>query len=447
MKFKLRDYQQKCVDDAKDRDIIVLSTGAGKSAIICELVRRDVKAGKKPLIVVPSLELKRQFTATLKQQEISGCSVAVYKSAYKHIGIDSYYHDECHRTACNTWDKLISDNLGASHIGTSATPFRLDGRPLKHFKRVLEPILISELIQRGYLAPGIDEYSVDLGVELNDSEDLESQYSALNRNKLYGQVVDNFLKYCDPHSKTIVFATTIKHCEQLQERFESAGIKATTISYKDTFSARKAKLDWFKNGYITMLLNVSLFVEGVDVPDTQNVLLCRYGSCAFYFQAVGRVLRKKSTNAIVLDYVGNIIKHGSVMANTGWSDRFYEELNRPQEVTVPYCTRCYSPVSADVFLKAGKCPICLGTVDIKKSKPTALPSEINGDLKRYSVPLFEQAFYQASKINDWKRYANAMKKALALAEDKDTATQRILEGVSNRYTGRLYRNIEKIILG
>src|SRR4028118_1439280 len=331
MKFTLREYQQKIVDEIQDRDIAVLPTGAGKSAIICALAERALEADLRPLIVVPTLVLKNQFNVTLREQEIP-VKVAVWKSAHKYQA-DIFLHDECHHSAADSWDKIFVDNPTKIHYGFTASPSRLDGKPLNNFKRVLEPVTTKDLVDAGYLVPGIDEYSINTGIELTDSENLEAQFLAIDKHRktIYGIVVDNFLKHCEYTTKTIVFCTTIRHCQELEKRFDAAGVNACTISYKDSPSARKAKLDWFKNGFVTMLLNVSLISEGYDLPDCEAVLMCRYASRALYYQQVGRVLRKKPKNAIVLDFVGNLIKHKSVLANTGWSDLFYEDLKRHKE--------------------------------------------------------------------------------------------------------------------
>ncbi len=62
-----------------------------------------------------------------------------------------------------------------------------------------------------------------------------------------------------------------------------------------------------------MLTNVALFGEGVDCPNLGAVILLRpTASLALWLQQIGRVLRPSpgKQRAVLLDFVGNVSRHG-----------------------------------------------------------------------------------------------------------------------------------------
>lgn len=445
MKFSLRYYQQYIIDNIKDRTIAVLPTGAGKTAVICALAEQYHKDGKTVLIVVPTIDLKNQVNVTLSEQQLThAAKVAVYKSAHKIKNVDVYIHDEVHHSACDTWDKLIKNNSLSIHLGLTASPFRLDGKPLDNFDKVLEPVTTFDLIKQGFLCPGLDEYSVDIGTVLEDFNDLEGQYQQLNKKYIYATIIENYLKYCTVETKSVVFCVSIAHCEDLKQQFDKVGVISQIISYKDTPTVRKQKLEDFKAGRIRVLLNVTLITEGVDIPDCECVVMCRFASLGLYLQMVGRALRKKPKNAILLDFVGNL-RHGSVLSSIGFSHVFYEAKTQKEQATtsVPFCKFCYSVGTLEEYLKTGVCPTCsqeLLPVSLNKL-PIPLPKEIQGQLVLYKVSNFDQALQKASKIKSLEGFAVALKRCLKMAETPEIGLERITEMVESKYRGKIGRQI------
>lgn len=444
-KFILRQYQQEIVNTVKDRTIAVLPTGAGKTAVICALAEKYHNEGKTVLIVVPTIDLKNQVNVTLAEQQLThAAKVAVYKSAHKIKNVDVYISDECHHSACDTWDKLIKGNSSAIHLGLTASPFRLDGKPLDNFDRVLEPVTTYELMKQGYLAPGLDEYSVDIGTVLEDFNDLEGQYQQLNKKYIHATIIENYLKYCTVETKSVVFCVSIAHCEDLKQQFIAAGCIAECISYKDTPTVRKQKLEDFKAGRIRVLLNVTLITEGVDIPDCECVVMCRFASLGLYLQMVGRALRKKTKNAILLDFVGNL-RHGSVLSSVGFSHVFYEAkaVKLEASTAIPFCKFCYSVGTLEEYLSTGICPTCdqLFEPMTLNKLPMKLPKEVEGNLTKYKVSHFHQAIAKATKIKSIDGFAVALKRCLKMADDPEKGLQEIIEVVENKYRGKIGRKI------
>lgn len=403
MAITLRDYQLEVVSEVRGGDMVVMPTGTGKSAVIAAVAQRYTSQGLSVLVVVPTVELKNQLAATLRRWAAKA-EVAVWKSAQglKH---DVWLHDECHHSAAASWDKLLTANPEATHIGFTATPVRLDGRPLKGFSRLLEPHPVGWYMERGYLCPELVEYTIDLGVDWPDLEDLEAAYQRLDRGSIYGCVVDNYLQLA-PKAKSVVFATTIAHCEKVCQSFQKAGVASEVIHSGMKAAERKRLMEHFQSGALRQLVNVYVLGEGVDVPDVDTVVMLRpTASAAMYYQWVGRALRPGKARAVVLDFVGNVLRHGSVTHNQGWAVEYAEALEREllEESFVCLCANC-----GEILKYPGQtCPAC-GHRRERLAKGGEIPKERRGELKQLALSPFAVQIVRASHKGEPVKGANML---------------------------------------
>ena len=91
-----------------------------------------------------------------------------------------------------------------------------------------------------------------------------------------------------------------------------------------------------------MLCNCGLISEGVDVPSIVGAILLRpTASLALYQQQVGRALRPapSKSGAIILDFAGNVARHGLPDAPRSWSLDAQPRRKR-QTVGLPRPRRC-----------------------------------------------------------------------------------------------------------
>jgi type I restriction enzyme R subunit len=135
------------------RALLTLATGAGKTFIAVQLLKRIADAGqmRKALFVCDRDELRTQATSAL--QNVFGANAAPVSSAnpqknariliatYQTLGVDSdeadanfllrhypenyFSHiviDECHRSAWGKWSQVLKRNPDAVQIGLTATP-------------------------------------------------------------------------------------------------------------------------------------------------------------------------------------------------------------------------------------------------------------------------------------------------------------------------------------
>lgn len=142
------------------RALLSLATGAGKTFIAANLLRRIADAGqlKRALFLCDRDELRRQALAELTNyfgdaaravyRDSAGNNyarnAAVHVATYQTLGVDDedgdesfltehyppdhFSHiiiDECHRSAWGKWSKVLTMNPGAVQIGLTATPRQL----------------------------------------------------------------------------------------------------------------------------------------------------------------------------------------------------------------------------------------------------------------------------------------------------------------------------------
>lgn len=140
----LRAYQSEMVarvlpalDSA--RAIAVLPTGAGKTHVAVAVMMDAVERGERVLAVDHRNELLEQMVDRLVSAglpaEAIGRSVVV-RSIQKigRSGVDGPFGllviDEAHHAAANTYRDLLDAHPSARVLGLTATPSRLDGKPL-----------------------------------------------------------------------------------------------------------------------------------------------------------------------------------------------------------------------------------------------------------------------------------------------------------------------------
>ena len=129
--------------------------------------------------------------------------------------------------------------------------------------------------------------------------------------------------------------------------FLDAGLPAASIDGSMSLAERDDVLAGFAGGQIAVLTSCQLLSEGFDAPDSAVAMLLRPTmSRAMYRQQVGRVLRPKvdAGSAIVLDYAGNLYRHGLPTMEPRWSlDGKDEAEAEPALRTCPACGAAMAP--------------------------------------------------------------------------------------------------------
>lgn len=296
--------------------------------------------------------------------------------------------DECHHAASASWRRVIDyfAERGAVIIGLSATPQRLDGRPLNDLfhKMVLGP-RPKDLIERGslsryrYLAPPT---LVDLAGVKNRTGDyaLDQLAEATDKPAIIGDAIEHYQRELGG-KRAIVFAVTIEHSKHVVEQFVARGIPAEHVDGEMDKDARSAAIKRFEAGETLVLSNVSLFGEGFDVAACDGVIMLRATqSLSLHIQMCGRALRPHESKAvaIILDHVGNVLRHGLPDEDHEWSldgrvKKAGKKKGKDETIDLDQCPKCYQ-----VHTPADVCPHC-GHVYERKERSG--PEQQDGQLK------------------------------------------------------------------
>lgn len=270
----------------KKRIIIVLPTGAGKTATIASSM--SYQPIREALGITDNRKLRVLFVAhnrrllTQAEQTFAECNNVelILQSMFSDLspelieaGWDICVLDECHHESCSSFQYQL-DKLGDHPIiGLTATCDRPDGLILK-FDTFINPISREQAVAEGYLAPTKIHSFVDV-----PSKD---KVSVLN---------DIFENYAHEMGQTLVFVKTKKEVQAITTTLQNLGYTAVgLLTQSDT--EMNDVLNDFSAGNTQFIINCSRISEGVDVKGCTGVVLGRQiGSYPLLNQIVGRAAR------------------------------------------------------------------------------------------------------------------------------------------------------------
>jgi DNA repair protein RadD len=380
-----REYQTAAIDglreslrSGKKRPLLCLPTGGGKSVIFGKMIESIVKNGKTVLWIVHRRNLVFQMRDSLLEhfgidsgiimagvesetdKKVQLCTIQSYgrrldlEALYYNrffINADVVMIDEAHRSVSPTFKSVLKLYSEKIIIGCTATPMRADGRGLGEvFDDIVDVIGVSELTKQGYLCPVryFVPKSIDLdGVKMSMGDyQVKSLAQKTNQKKLIGDIVENWLKIAE-NRKTIVFCVNVAHSLAVCEEFKRAGVKAAHLSAKSNDDERDEVFKKMEQGDITVITNVGLYQEGLDVPSLECIVMARpTKSLGLYRQCGGRGLRpeKGKENLLFLDH-GNVIEtHGLLDWAVEWSldgkKKAWSKPTREQTKKLVRCRAC-----------------------------------------------------------------------------------------------------------
>lgn len=399
--MKLRDYQQDAVNavfegvkNGQMSGVIVAPTGSGKSIILAEISRilLTTWVGTKVVVATHVYELLEQnaekfhllcpdikygiYSAGLKRKETKERIVfAGIQSAAKHAfdfgKVDMLIIDECHRINPDEqtqYGKFIRNlkinNPNIVIIGLSATPYRMKNGLLWEsddalFEGMYYDIPVIKLIDDGYLSPVISKgglEKIDLhGVKTTAGDYNQKQLEeAASKPELTRIAVDDILACSADRKATIIFCAGVKHATEVCREINRRGQECHVITGDTPTEERNKILNDYKNGKFKYLANVNVLTTGFDNPRIDVIaLLLATKSCAKYVQMVGRGMRLADgkDNCLLLDYGGNVIRHGCIDDIEPPSVKKKGEGGDAPARECPECHGIY-------HISIKKCPIC-----------------------------------------------------------------------------------------
>lgn len=307
--------------------------------------------------------------------------------------------DEAHHVLKdNKWGKAVQMFPNARGLGVTATPCRADGNGLgSHadgvFDTMFEGVAMGELIRDGYLtdykifAPPssfsreqikVSESTGDFNLNQMREVVNGSSLVAHDEKTITGDVVAQYLKIARGKSG-VTFTVDVASAEEIAEQYNKAGVPAAAISCNTPDLERFAAVRKFKNKEILQLVNSEILTEGFDCPGIEVVSFGRpTESYSMYSQMFGRALRPLpgKTHAIIIDHVGNVMRHGLPDAPREWSlDRRERRTGKSEPSTVRVCTAC-----AAVYERfRDACPDC--GEPVPKPAQRSGPEFVDGNLE------------------------------------------------------------------
>jgi len=246
-------------------------------------------------------------------------------------------------------------------IGLTATPYRLDGGAICRPNNILNAVCyeagVKELLEKGYLCPLVSKetkHVVDTSsLHVRGGEFVESEAEKLMNDKtLIEQACAEIAGYAKDRHSVLVFCCSILHATEVMKELRNYSDSVEGV-FGDTLPAfREERLDQFRAGNLKYLVNVGVLTTGFDAPNTDCVVLLRpTASPGLYYQMVGRGFRLSptKTNTLVLDFGGNIVRHGPVdciKIRSGRGDA------GPAGKTCPHCQEVV-PISARICRRCG----------------------------------------------------------------------------------------------
>jgi len=375
--MQLRDYQQAAIDAVYDylrtkdgNPCVVIPTGGGKtpclSAICMDAVtkwngRVLVLAHVKELLEQSANTLRRiapdlpvgVYSAGLNSRDTSESVIvagiqSVYTRAEELGHFDLVIIDEAHlippdgEGMYQTFLTAMREiNPHIRLIGLTATPYRMKSGLLCGPDNLLNDICyeigVKELIEQNYLCPLKTKggrSKVDCSnLHVRAGEFIAAEVDELmnNADLVASACREIIIQTKDRHS-VLIFAASVAHAEHVKETIvKFSGCECGLVTGDTPSLDRETLIKRFKGEKVDgnlfgdkvpqlkYLVNVNVLTTGFDAPNVDCVVLLRpTASPGLYYQMTGRGFRlhESKQDCLVLDYGGNILRHGPVDAIT-----------------------------------------------------------------------------------------------------------------------------------
>jgi DNA repair protein RadD len=408
--MQLRPYQQAAVEATydylrshDDNPCVVIPTAGGKTPLMATICRDAVTQWNgRVLILAHVKELLQQaadklqkicpeikfgvYSAGLKRRDtrhpviIAGIQ-SVYKRACELDAFDLVIVDEAHMIPPDgegMYRQFLADakivNPRLRTIGLTATPYRLKSGTICSPENILNAICyeigVRELIRDGYLCPLVSK----AGKEKIDTDQLhvrggefvaDELEQLMDQDQLVESATQEIFTYTQDRQSCLIFASGIKHALHIKQIFqEKYNTECGFVCGKTPADEREELLlrfrgnpsgGLFKRQPLKYLVNVHVLTTGFDATNIDCVALLRPTlSPGLFYQMVGRGFRlhPAKQNCLVLDFGGNVMRHGPVDqiriqdSNTGGG--------KTTDAPAKECPNCHSVVAAGYAI----CPDC-----------------------------------------------------------------------------------------
>ncbi len=341
------------VSQGKNRMLLVMATGTGKTYTAFQIIWRLWKARqKKHILFLADRNVLVDQTRTNDFQpfgtamtKVTGRTVdpayeihlALYQAltgpeenqkAYKQVDKDFFdliIIDECHRGSASedsAWREILEYFSSATQVGLTATPKETEEvSNIDYFGEPVYTYSLKQGIEDGFLAP-YKVVRVDIDIDLQgwrptkgqidkngeliddrifNQKDFDRTLVIDERTQLVAQTISSYLKRTDPMAKTIVFCNDIDHAERMRRAL--INLNPEQVAKNDKYVMKitgddeigKAQLDNFinpKKAYPVIVTTSELMSTGVDAKTCKLIVLDQnIQSMTKFKQIIGRGTR------------------------------------------------------------------------------------------------------------------------------------------------------------
>jgi DNA repair protein RadD len=357
----LRPYQEEVkaavYDHLRTRDdnpCAVVPTAGGKTPIMASICKDAVgQWNGRVLILAHVKELLEQtadklhivcpevkfgiYSAGLRRRDTDEAVIvasiqSVYKRACELDRFDLVMVDEAHLIPLEgdgMYRQFLADakviNPDLRIIGFTATPFRLKTGPIctpdGFLNTICYEVGVRELIRDGFLCPLVSKAGKakadTTALHVRGGEFVADEVETLmDQETLVRSACAEIVEHTASRNACLIFAAGVKHGQHVVEMLRREhGIECGFVCGETPSAERDATLKRFKAGELQYLCNVNVLTTGFDAPHIDCVALVRPTmSPGLYYQMVGRGFRlhPSKENCLVLDFGGNVLRHGPV---------------------------------------------------------------------------------------------------------------------------------------
>jgi superfamily II DNA or RNA helicase len=272
------------------RGTISACTGSGKSLLIALIASR---LNVDTLVVVPTLEIKKQLSETLirvlgrkHKCTVENIDSTALKSGKKY---DCLIIDEAHHTAAKTYQDLNKTVWSGIYYRffMTATPFRNDSEETLLFEAIAGKVIYKldyeTAIKDGYIVP-IKAYYIDLPKQPTDAFTWQEVYKDLVVNNEYrNNMISSMLRALSSKS-VLCMVKEVAHGKNIDCDYFVHGQDEESRELIQRFNDKEI---------LGLVGTTGIIGEGVDTRPCEYVIIAGLGKAKSQFmQQVGRAVRK-----------------------------------------------------------------------------------------------------------------------------------------------------------